>query len=175
MRYMFKTIVRKRPQERQANYTGRTSLLERLCHVLHSTHFDACERFEARMVCSGFDRYRYRSVRRSRAEDRAGLSDEDSLTWAGSHCMWSWILVFNTIRTARRSPRTVPRERQHRAEVKPRRVCGRTDFRATWARTRVGLQGIEPWWATGPAVFQAETFFNPQSGENRKFPEVVGL
>jgi len=32
-------------------------------------------------------------------------------------------------------------------------------------QTRVGLQGIQPvgsdWWA----VFQAETFFNPQSGE----------
>src|SRR5690349_7030412 len=32
-------------------------------------------------------------------------------------------------------------------------------------RTRVGLQGIEPIGGDWSAVFQAETFFNPQSGE----------
>ena len=32
-------------------------------------------------------------------------------------------------------------------------------------QTRVGLQGIEPLTSDWSAVFQAETFFNPQSGE----------
>ena len=57
--------------------------------------------------------------------------------------MASWTWVFNTTRTVRRSAPI----------VRPR------------AATSCGLQGIEPLVGDWAAVFQAETFFNPQSGE----------
>ena len=72
--------------------------------------------------------------------------------------------VSNTIRTARRSPPIGPPP----AETS----CGQNSYQSVigltpsnMGQSRVGLQGIEPLNDEWSAVFQVESFFNPQSGQ----------
>ena len=79
-------------------------------------------------------------------------------------CMASSTSVSNTIHTARPSLRTVrPRVGTSCVQNSRQSVTGVTP--SNMGQSRVGLQGIEALNDDWSAVFQVETFFNPQSGE----------
>ena len=167
MRYMLKTIVRKRPQERQANYTGRTSLLERFCHVLP---FNPTSTGASDLRLGWYAAVLIGTVTASVpafAQQKTGpaLSDEDSLTWAGITLYG--VLDLGVQYDTHSAPFTPYRPAASgnivRNNSRDESVVGLTP--SNMGQTRVGLQGIEPLAGDWSAVFQAETFFNPQSGE----------
>jgi predicted porin len=94
-----------------------------------------------------------------------GLPGDDSLTWHG-------ITLYGVLdvgvqydsHSAPFSPyRTSASGNIVRSNSRDESVVGLTP--SNMGQTRVGLQGIEPLVGDWSAVFQAETFFNPQSGE----------
>ena len=167
MRHMFKTIVRKKPQERQANYTGRASLLKRLCHVLPfkstSTRANDLRLGWWAAVLIGTATASIPAF--AQQKTGPGLSEEDSLTWAGITLYG--VLDVGVQYDTHSAPFTPYRPAASgnivRSNSRDESVVGLTP--SNMGQTRVGLQGIEPLVGDWSAVFQAETFFNPQSGE----------
>ena len=164
---MFKTIVRKKPQERQANYTGRASLLKRLCHVLPfkstSTRANDLRLGWWAAVLIGTATASIPAF--AQQKTGPGLSEEDSLTWAGITLYG--VLDVGVQYDTHSAPFTPYRPAASgnivRSNSRDESVVGLTP--SNMGQTRVGLQGIEPLVGDWSAVFQAETFFNPQSGE----------
>jgi predicted porin len=164
---MLKTIVRKRPLERRTNYTGRASLLERLCHVLPFKPSSArasdlrlgwCAAVLVGTVTASVPAF---------AQQKTGpsITDEDSLTWHGITLYG--VLDVGVQYDTHSAPFTPYRPAASgnivRSNSRDESVVGLTP--SNMGQTRVGLQGIEPLAGDWSAVFQAETFFNPQSGE----------
>jgi len=164
---MFKTIVRKKPKERQANCTGRASLLERLCHVLP---FKSISTGASDLRPGWWAAVLIGTVTASvpafaQQKTGPGLSEEDSLTWAGITLYGVLdIGVQYDTHSAPFSPyRTAASGNIVRSNSRDESVVGLTP--SNMGQSRLGLQGIEPLVGDWSAVFQAETFFNPQSGE----------
>ena len=164
---MLKTIVRKRPQERHTNYTGRASLLDRLCHVLpfkptstrgSDLRLGWCAAVLFGTVTASVPAF---------AQQKTGpsITDEDSLTWHGITLYG--VLDVGVQYDTHSAPFTPYRPAASgnivRSNSRDESVVGLTP--SNMGQTRVGLQGIEPLAGDWSAVFQAETFFNPQSGE----------
>jgi predicted porin len=167
MHHMFKTIVRKKPQEKQANYTGRAPLLVRLCHVLpfkpastraSDLRLGWCAAVLVGTVTASVPAF---------AQQKTGpsITDEDSLTWNGItlYGVLDVGVQYDT-HSAPFSPyRPAASGNIVRSNSRDGSVVGLTP--SNMGQTRIGLQGIEPLAGDWSAVFQAETFFNPQSGE----------
>jgi predicted porin len=94
-----------------------------------------------------------------------GFTDEDSLTWHGITLYG--VLDAGVQYDTHSAPFTPYRPAASgnivRSNSRDESVVGVTP--SNMGQTRVGLQGIEPLAGDWSAVFQAETFFNPQSGE----------
>jgi len=165
---MPKTIAHKEPPERQANYTGRASLLERLCHVLPSKPTstgtsDLRLAWCAAAVLVGTVTASFPAL--AQQKTGPGFTDEDSLTWHGITLYG--VLDAGVQYDTHSAPFTPYRPAASgnivRSNSRDESVVGVTP--SNMGQTRVGLQGIEPLAGDWSAVFQAETFFNPQSGE----------
>ena len=93
-----------------------------------------------------------------------GITGDDSLTWHGI-TLYGVIDIGTAIRHPQRTVHPLPSggQRQHRAPEQRRSVIGLTP--SNMGQSRVGLQGIEPLIDDWSAIFQMESFFNPQSGE----------
>jgi predicted porin len=142
---MLKTIVRKRSQ--QASYTGRASDLR----------LGWCAAILIGTVTASVPAF-------AQQKTGPGLPEEDSLTWHGITLYG--VLDLGVQYDTHSAPFTPYRPsasgnivRQNSAGS----VIGVTP--SNMGQTRVGLQGIEPLAGDWSAVFQAESFFNPQSGE----------
>jgi predicted porin len=152
MRHMIETIVRKKPQENQTNYTGAVSVLKRLCHVVP---------WAAVLIGSVIAS----APASAQQKTGPGLSEEDSLTWAGITLYG--VLDLGVQYDTHSAPFTPYRPAASgnivRSNSRDESVVGVTP--SNMGQTRIGLRGIEPLVGDWSAVFQAETFFNPQSGE----------
>src|SRR6202451_3100965 len=144
MRYMFKKTVHKRTKETQGNYIGRASLL--CAAVLIGTVTASIPAF-------------------AQQKTGPGLPEDDSLTWHGITLYG--VLDVGVQYDTHSAPFTPYRPAASgnivRQNSRDESVVGVTP--SNMGQTRVGLQGIEPLAGDWSAVFQAETFFNPQSGE----------
>ena len=163
---MFKTTVRKKPQ-RQANCIGRASLLERLCGVLPFKR--------PSMGASNLGLGWYAAIligtlgatspALAQQKTGPGLNADDSLTWNGITLYG--VLDVGVQYDTHSAPFTPYRPAASgnivRSNSRDSSVIGLTP--SNMGQTRVGLQGLEPLAGDWSAVFQAETFFNPQSGE----------
>src|SRR6202167_219508 len=93
-----------------------------------------------------------------------GLSGDDSLTWHGITLYGVLDLgVQYDTHSAPFSPYRPAASGNIVRQNSAGSALGRPP--STMGQTRVGLQGIEPLVGDWAAVFQAETFFNPQSGQ----------
>jgi predicted porin len=163
MANMLKTIVRK---ETQANYTAGESLMEHICHFLKFKPGSPRARdlrlgwWAAVLICT--------VAAPAFAQQKTGPGlpiDDESLTWHG-------ITLYGVVdigvqydtHSAPFSPyRPSASGNIVRQNSRDESVVGLTP--SNMGQTRVGLQGNEPLVGDWSAVFQAETFFNPQSGE----------
>src|ERR1700733_15104287 len=167
MRYMLKKTVRKGPQETQANYTGRASLLERLLHVLpfkpastgaSDLRLGWCAAILIGTVTASVPAF-------AQQKTGPGLPEDDSLAWHGItlYGVLDVVVQYDTHSAPFTPYRPAASGNIVRSNSRDESVVGVTP--SNMGQTRVGLQGIEPLAGDWSAVFQAETFFNPQSGE----------
>ena len=163
---MFNTIVREKPQ-RQANCTGRASLLERLCCILP---FKLMSTGASNLRLGWYAAILIGTLTASgpafaQQKTGPGLNAEDSLTWNGVTLYG--VLDVGVQYDTHSAPFTPYRPAASgnivRSNSRDSSVVGFTP--SNMGQTRVGLQGLEPLAGDWSAVFQAETFFNPQSGE----------
>ena len=95
-----------------------------------------------------------------------GVPEDDSLDVARHHSVWqSSMRVSSTTRTVRPLPRT-PAGRQRQRIVRSNDYGSPVGVTpSNMGQSRVGLQGTEGLIGDWSAVFQVESFFNPQSGQ----------
>jgi predicted porin len=143
MRYMFKMIVRKKPQGSKADYSGRLGWCTAVLIAAVSASAPAF----------------------AQQKTGPGLNADDSLTWNGVTLYG--VLDVGVQYDTHSAPFTPYRPAASgnivRNNSRDSSVIGLTP--SNMGQTRVGLQGLEPLAGDWSAVFQAETFFNPQSGE----------
>lgn len=164
---MFKRIVGKKPQERKANYTGSASLLEGLRQVLPFTLASTRARGLKLGWCAAVLIGTVTTSVPAIAQQKTGpgLTEEDSLTWAGItlYGVLDLGIQYDTHSAPFTPYRPAASGNIVRSNSRDESVTGVTP--SNMGQTRIGLQGIEPLVGDWSAVFQAETFFNPQSGE----------
>ena len=164
---MLKPIVRKELRARQANYSAGASLLERLRHVLPFKRNWTGASDLRRQWCAAVLIGTVTASVPAFAQQKSGpgLPEDGSLTWHG--IMLYGVLDVGVQYDTHSAPFTPYRPAASgnivRSNSRDDSVVGVTP--SNMGQTRVGVQGLEPLGGDWSAVFQAETFFNPQSGE----------